>query len=78
MKADDVTATLELALEAPGLDKAGARRPRLLSNNGSSCSIGSRVAERNWLSNVKCLTAPSRPLRHLYRMGCENLDEVKA
>jgi putative transposase len=36
MKADDVTATLELALEASGLDRAGAHRPRLLSDNGSS------------------------------------------
>jgi putative transposase len=36
MKADDVTATLELALEASRLDKASAHRPRLLSDNGSS------------------------------------------
>jgi putative transposase len=37
MKADDVTATLELALDASGLDKATAlHRPRLLSDNGSS------------------------------------------
>ena len=37
MKAEDVTATLELALDASGLDKARAlHRPRLLSDNGSS------------------------------------------
>ena len=37
MKADDVTATLELALDAAGLDKARVlHRPRLLSDNGSS------------------------------------------
>jgi putative transposase len=37
MKADDVTATLELALKASGLDKARVvHRPRLLSDNGSS------------------------------------------
>lgn len=37
MGADDVTATLELALQASGLDQVGAdRRPRLLSDNGPS------------------------------------------
>jgi len=37
MKADDVTATLSLALEASGLDQATVlHRPRLLSDNGSS------------------------------------------
>jgi putative transposase len=37
MKADDVTATLEMALDASGLDKARVvHRPRLLSDNGSS------------------------------------------
>ena len=37
MKADDVTATLELALDASGLDKTSVlHRPRLLSDNGSS------------------------------------------
>jgi len=37
MKAEDVTATLELALKASGLDKARVvHRPRLLSDNGSS------------------------------------------
>ena len=37
MKADDVTATLKMALDASGLDKANVlHRPRLLSDNGSS------------------------------------------
>jgi transposase InsO family protein len=37
MSADDVTATLELALQASGLDHADPdRRPRLLSDNGPS------------------------------------------
>ena len=37
MKAEDVTETLEQALNASGLDRATARhRPRLLSDNGSS------------------------------------------
>ena len=37
MKADDVTATLELALKASGCDQAKVlHRPRLLSDNGSS------------------------------------------
>ena len=37
MKAEDVTATLDLALQASGLDRARVvHRPRLLSDNGSS------------------------------------------
>ena len=41
MKAEDVTATLDLALQASGLDQAApADRQRLLSNNGSSCIAG--------------------------------------
>src|SRR5436190_22472774 len=37
MRAEDVTATLDLALQASGLDQAIlADRPRLLSDNGSS------------------------------------------
>jgi putative transposase len=47
MKADDVTATLSLALEASGLDQATVlHRPRLLSDNGSSY-IAADLAE--WL-----------------------------
>ena len=41
MRADDVTATLELALAASGLDQARvAHRPRLLSDHGSSYIAG--------------------------------------
>src|SRR5207244_6322512 len=37
MKAEDVTVTLEMALDASGLDEARVlHRPRLLSDNGSS------------------------------------------
>jgi transposase InsO family protein len=37
MRAEDVTATREMALDAAGLDKARVfHRPRLLSDNGSS------------------------------------------
>jgi hypothetical protein len=37
MKAEDVTATLDLALKTSGLDQAKViHRPRLLSDNGSS------------------------------------------
>jgi putative transposase len=47
MKADDVTATLDLALEASRLDQAtDLNRPRLLSDNGSSY-IAADLAE--WL-----------------------------
>ena len=40
MKAEDVTATLEMALEAAAFDKARVHRPRLLSDNGSSYISG--------------------------------------
>ena len=47
MKAEDVTATLDLALKASGLDQAKVvHRPRLLSDNGSSY-ISADLAE--WL-----------------------------
>ena len=47
MKAADVTATLELALTASGLD-GGDKRPRLLSDNGSSYVAGDLAT---WLGN---------------------------
>ena len=41
MRADDVTATLDLALKASGCDRAEvAHKPRLLSDNGSSYIAG--------------------------------------
>jgi putative transposase len=47
MAAADVTATLELALQASGLDQAGIeKRPRLLSDNGPSY-VASELAD--WL-----------------------------
>jgi putative transposase len=47
MRAEDVTATLEMAVDAAGLDKARVfHRPRTLSDNGSS-SISDDLAE--WL-----------------------------
>ena len=47
MSAADVTATLELALQAAGLDQADPeRRPRLLSDNGPSYVAGDLS---NWL-----------------------------
>ncbi len=49
MKAEDVTDTLELALQASGCDRANVvHRPRLLSDNGSSYISGD-LAE--WLEN---------------------------
>jgi len=49
MRAEDVTATLDLALRASGLDQATpADRPRLLSDNGSSYIAG-ELAE--WLES---------------------------
>ncbi len=51
MRAEDVTATLDLALRASGLDQATpADRPRLLSDNGSSYIAG-ELAE--WLEDHK-------------------------
>ena len=55
MKAEDVTDTLELALQASGLDQANVvYRPRLLSDNGSSYISGD-LAE--WLDD--------RDIRHI-------------
>jgi putative transposase len=51
MKAEDVTATLELALQASALHQAGlTQRPRLLSDNGSSY-IAADLAK--WLGDRK-------------------------
>src|SRR5512138_190146 len=63
MKAEDVTATLELALQASGLHEATpAQRPRLLSDNGSSYIAGDLA---KWLDdrNIKHLRgAPYHPM----------------
>ncbi len=51
MKAEDVTATLELALAASGCDQAHVRhKPRLLSDNGSSYIAGDLA---DWLEDRK-------------------------
>jgi len=63
MKATDVTETLELALSAAGLDKAGVtHRPRLLSDNGSSYIAGDLAV---WLKNegiTHVRGAPNHPM----------------
>src|SRR5437870_10797157 len=63
MKAEDVTATLEMALDAAGLDEARVlHRPRLLSDNGSSY-ISEELAkwlERNDMDHVR--GAPYHPM----------------
>ncbi len=63
MKADDVTATLEQALSAAGLDRSGtAHRPRLLSDNGS-CYIAGDLAkwlEAEGITHVR--GAPNHPM----------------
>jgi putative transposase len=63
MKAEDVTATLDLALQASGLDQAKpADRPRLLSDNGSSYVAGD-LAEWLGARNIKHLRgAPYHPM----------------
>ena len=60
MKAEDVTDTLELALTASGCDQAHVqRKPRLLSDNGSS-DISGDLAE--WLDD--------RTMKHVRRAPC--------
>ena len=63
MKAEDVTATLEQALQASGLDQAKpTNRPRLLSDNGSSYVAGDLA---KWLGdrNIKHVRgAPYHPM----------------
>jgi transposase InsO family protein len=63
MKPKDVTATLDLAVQASGLDQARpADRPRLLSDNGSSYIAGDLA---KWLDarNIKHLRgAPDHPM----------------
>jgi len=63
MKADEVTATLEMALDASGLDKAKVlHRPRLLSDNGSSYVSNdlAKWMERHNMAHVR--GAPYHPM----------------
>src|SRR6266480_1857370 len=67
MKAEDVTATLELALQASGLDQTElADRPRLLSDNSSSYIAGdlAKWLERHDMAHVRgaLVTASARSL----------------
>ncbi len=62
MRADDVTATLDLALASAGLDHAAvAHRPRLLSDNGASYVSGdlAKWLEQKGMSHVR--GAPYHP-----------------
>src|SRR5438309_11520615 len=63
MKAEAVTAALDVALQASGLHEAGpTQRPRLLSDNGSSYLAGDLA---KWLGarNIKHLRgAPYHPM----------------
>ena len=63
MKAEDVTATLDLALSASGFDGPGViHRPRLLSDNGSSYIAGDLA---NWLADqgiTHIRGAPNHPM----------------
>ena len=60
MKAADVTTTLDLALQASGLEQAKlADRPRLLSDNGSSYIAGDLA---KWLADRKINTCAARPI----------------
>src|SRR6478752_6878135 len=63
MRAEDVTATLDLALRASGLDQATpADRPRLLSDNGSSYIAGdlARWLDDHHIKHVR--GAPYHPM----------------
>jgi transposase InsO family protein len=62
MRADDVTATLDLALASAGLDHAAVvHRPRLLSDNGASYVSGdlAKWLEQKGMSHVR--GAPYHP-----------------
>jgi putative transposase len=60
MKAEDVTATLDLALQASGMDQAKpVNRPRLLSDNGSSYIAGDLA---KWLDAREHQTPARRAL----------------
>jgi putative transposase len=70
MKVEDVTITLEMALDASGLDKADVlHRPRLLSDNGCSQRLrrpGERM-KRNKMAHVR--GAPYHPIRIRSRLA---------
>jgi transposase InsO family protein len=61
MKAADVTATIELALMASGLD-GGSKRPRLLSDNGSSYVAGDLATWLHDAGMTHTRGAPNHPM----------------
>jgi transposase InsO family protein len=61
MKAADVTATIELALTASGLD-GGGKRPRLLSDNGASYVAGDLAAWLHDAGMTHTRGAPNHPM----------------
>jgi len=61
MKATDVTATIKLALTASGLD-GGGKRPRLLSDNGSSYVAGDLAAWLHDAGMTHTRGAPNHPM----------------
>ena len=77
MKADDVTGTLELALQASGCDQANViHKPRLLSDNGASYISGD-LAE--WLADRDMdhvCGAPYHP--QAQGKACARLDRVSS
>ena len=61
MKAEDVTDTLELALQASGLDQVNvAHRPRLLSDTTGRAT--SRWSWRHGSTNKTCRISAARPI----------------
>ena len=74
MKAKDVTATLDLALAASGLDQMTlVHRPRLLSDNGSSY-VASELAD--WLDkqNIEHVRGASLPDSHKFVSNLLTMD----
>ena len=68
MRAEDVTSTIELALQASGCDQTVVRhKPRLLSDNGS-CYISGDLA--TWLAFWFGLTLISIDLTRVFPWTC--------
>jgi transposase InsO family protein len=75
MKAQDVTDTLELALQASGIDTTRVlHRPRLLSDNGSSY-LSANLAE--WLDDRKMQHVRGAPYRPMTQGKIERWHEVR-
>ena len=62
MRAEDVTDTLMLALQASGCDRAEVvHKPRLLSDNGASCSADALAVQLKAQGMVHVRGAPNHP-----------------